>query len=139
MQNYPLFVHIQKPDFSQKSGFFKFWNPVSGEEFKKCCTDFQIITNFKIWHKASGLKAYNNTPVPWKRNEIICLEVYIKFQDVFLSDASTRSKPIRGVSNIEPKKYPQNPIFLFLPNNPIIKLDIIIIIASISIMQNTFL
>ncbi len=27
------------------------------------------------FHKASGLKAYNNTPMPWERSEIICLEI----------------------------------------------------------------
>lgn len=33
----------------------------------------------------------------------------------FESEAKTKSSPIKGVSNNEPKKYPQNPNFLFIP------------------------
>ncbi len=41
---------------------------------------FQIVTNFKIWHKASELKAYNDTPMPWEHSEIIYLEICIMEQ-----------------------------------------------------------
>ncbi|EDN69842.1 hypothetical protein BGP_5199 [Beggiatoa sp. PS] len=38
------------------------------------------------------------------------------------SEANSKSNPIMGVSNIEAKKYPQNPILRCIPKSPMIAL-----------------
>jgi hypothetical protein len=39
-----------------------------------------------------------------------------------LAETKNSNNPISGVNKMEPKKYPQKPITLFLPNMPINKL-----------------
>jgi hypothetical protein len=58
----------------------------------------------------------------------------------FESEASNKSIPMKGLKSNEEKKYPQKPIFLFVPKKPIIrqikKLISTILCISISIQIN---